>query len=322
MKENKTILTDYFYTNGADFCPIVEDEIFFSLQGKDVYTAYLKMRMDKIYKKKKLNEIDELVMELNYINEHRKEIVKRKRESNLTAKKYQLATFNNYMETEQNKALLKLLQDYFENSYKNVNLGYGMYIWGAPGTGKTHALYTLANEFVREGSHDIYFTSFVELFDLLRKNFTDIYVQEELKDRLKKVDILFLDDIGAEHIKKDSEWYQGIIYEVINYRYEHEKPVICTSNSSRANLVKEQNYEERVVQRLMEMCPYQFEFNGDDVMRITRAKQKRMAGEKLVVDLDESNENKFAMFTPPFWASDFYAFEEEYRSKRDASANE
>ena len=66
-----------------------------------------------------------------------------------------------------------------------------------------------------------------------------------------------------------------VTIEIINYRYEHEKPVICSSNSSRANLVKEQNYEERVVQRLMEMCPYQFEFNGDDVMRITRAKQKR-----------------------------------------------
>ena len=272
MGENKIILTDYFCTKGAEFSPIVEDELFFSMQGKDVYTAYLKMRMDKIHRKKKLDETDELVMELNYINEHRKEILKRKRESNLTAKKYQLATFSNYVETEQNKSLLKMLQDYFDNSYKNVHFGYGMYIWGAPGTGKTHALYTLANELVRDEHHEIYYTSFVELFDLLRKNFTDINTQEALKDKFKKVEILFLDDIGAEHIKKDSEWYQGIIYEIINYRYEHENPVICSSNSSRANLVKEQNYEERVVQRLMEMCPYQFEFNGGDVMRITRAK--------------------------------------------------
>ena len=174
------------------------------------------MRMDKIYRKKKLDEIDGVIMNLNYFNEHRKEILKRRRESNLKAKKYQFAAFNNYVVTEQNKTLLKILQDYFDNSYKNVSLGFGMYIWGTPGTGKTHALYTLANEFVKHDICEIYYTSFVELFDLLRKNFTDINTQEELKERLKKVEILFLDDIGAEHIKKDSEWYQGIIYEIIN----------------------------------------------------------------------------------------------------------
>lgn len=317
MEENKTILTDYFNTNDAFFIPIVEDELFFSMHSDDVYTAYLKMRMDKIYQKKKLDEIDGLIMNLNYFNEHRKEILKRKRESNLKAKKYQFAAFNNYVVTEQNKTLLKMLQDYFDNSYKNVSLGFGMYIWGTPGTGKTHALYTLANEFVKHDICEIYYTSFVELFDLLRKNFTDINAQEELKDKLKKVEILFLDDIGAEHIKKDSEWYQGVIYEIINYRYEHEKPVICSSNSSRANLVKEQNYEERVVQRLMEMCPYQFEFNGDDVMRITRAKQKRVVGEKFVAELYDSTENQFAFLQSPAWASDFYAFKEEYKSKQE-----
>ena len=61
MEENKTILTDYFNTNDAFFIPIVEEELFFSLHSDDVYTAYLKMRMDKIYQKKKLDEIDGLI---------------------------------------------------------------------------------------------------------------------------------------------------------------------------------------------------------------------------------------------------------------------
>ena len=122
MEENKTILTDYFNTNDAFFIPIVEEELFFSLHSDDVYTAYLKMSMDKIYQKKKLDEIDGVIMDLNYFNEHRKEILKRKRESNLKAKKYQFAAFNNYVVTEQNKTLLKMLQDYFDNSYKNKKL--------------------------------------------------------------------------------------------------------------------------------------------------------------------------------------------------------
>ena len=67
----------------------------------------------------------------------------------------------------------------------------------------------------------------------------------------------------------------------------------------------------------MEMCPYQFEFNGDDVMRITRAKQKRAVGEKFVAELYDSTENQFAFLQSPAWASDFYAFQEEYRSKQE-----
>lgn len=59
-------------------------------------------------------------MELNYINEHRKEILKRKREGNLTAKKYQLATFSNYVETEQNKSLLKMAEEELNSMSKNA----------------------------------------------------------------------------------------------------------------------------------------------------------------------------------------------------------
>ncbi len=315
MKE--IILTDYIGTKCGAFTPIVEDELFFTQYDNELYTAYLKMRFEKLYKKKHLTESDERIMYLHYINEHRKEILRRKRESNLTASKYKLATFSNYVVTEENKGLFQLLQDYFENSYNNVEHGYGIYVWGMPGTGKTHALYTLANEFVINDTHQVYYTSFVELFDQLRKNFTDIDAQEELKDKLKKAEILFLDDIGAEHIKKDSEWYQGIIYEIINYRYESEKPIICTSNSSRANLVKEQNYEERVVQRLMEMCPYQFEFSGDNVMRIERAKQKRCAGQKIIEDTYNSSVSKYEQHQPPAWAKDFYAFRDEYANKQE-----
>ena len=59
MEENKTILTDYFCARGEFFIPIVEDELFFSMHSDDVYTAYLKMRMDKIYQKKKLDDFCE-----------------------------------------------------------------------------------------------------------------------------------------------------------------------------------------------------------------------------------------------------------------------
>ena len=62
MEENKTILTDYFNKNDAFFIPIVEEELFFSLHSDDVYTAYLKMRMDKIYRKKKLDGIDGVII--------------------------------------------------------------------------------------------------------------------------------------------------------------------------------------------------------------------------------------------------------------------
>lgn len=61
--------------------------------------------------------------------------------------------------------------------------------------------------------------------------------------------LLLLDDLGAA---KSSEWNEEVNYRLINYRYEHEKPTIITSNVAPKYLGAALG--DRVSSRLSEMA--------------------------------------------------------------------
>jgi DNA replication protein DnaC len=50
---------------------------------------------------------------------------------------------------------------------------------------------------------------------------------------MKTVPVLVIDDLGQE---KKSEWTNQILYQVINYRYEHMSPIIITTNFTQDEL--------------------------------------------------------------------------------------
>lgn len=67
-------------------------------------------------------------------------------------------------------------------------------------------------------------------------------------ERYTKSELLVLDDLGAA---KGSEWNEEINYRLINYRYEHQKPTLITSNVPPKGLASVLG--ERVASRLVEM---------------------------------------------------------------------
>jgi DNA replication protein DnaC len=68
-------------------------------------------------------------------------------------------------------------------------------------------------------------------------------------DRLAAVDLLHVDDVGAE---KTSDWVLEQLYAIVNARYEEERSVVITTNLERDALAAQIN--ERTVSRLEEMC--------------------------------------------------------------------
>ena len=68
-------------------------------------------------------------------------------------------------------------------------------------------------------------------------------------EQMKNVDMLILDDIGKEKI---SEWSQSIMFDVINYRYEHLYPIVMTTNLKSDSL--KEYLGGAVWSRLCEMC--------------------------------------------------------------------
>lgn len=100
----------------------------------------------------------------------------------------------------------------------------GLLILGGVGTGKTHLAAAIANAFIERGI-PVLFGTYSDHLEHIREEF-DKGARKHLA-MMKNTPVLVLDDIGKE---KRSEWTQQILFDVINYRYEHLLPVIITTN--------------------------------------------------------------------------------------------
>jgi DNA replication protein DnaC len=88
--------------------------------------------------------------------------------------------------------------------------------------------------------------------------------QTELIDRLGEVDLLHLDDLGAE---QSSTWVLEQLYSIVNARYEAEKAIVMTTNLTDPEQLSEQ-VGARTVSRLEEMCTV-IPVGGADLRRQT-----------------------------------------------------
>ena len=95
------------------------------------------------------------------------------------------------------------------------------------------------------------------LLSELKRTFNNAALStESLLDRYCQSRLLVLDDIGAGQA---TEWNVGIVYQIINARYNSELPTIITSNYDLNNLGQRfasgDDYSaQRIVSRLSEMC--------------------------------------------------------------------
>jgi DNA replication protein DnaC len=72
----------------------------------------------------------------------------------------------------------------------------------------------------------------------------------DLLDRLAAVDLLHIDDVGAE---RTTDWVLEELYSIVNARYEEGRSIVITTNILDREALCEQ-ISERTVSRLTEMC--------------------------------------------------------------------
>ena len=87
-----------------------------------------------------------------------------------------------------------------------------------------------------------------------------------LLDRLTAVDLLHVDDVGAE---RTTDWVLEELYSIVNARYEDERSMVITTNILDREALCEQ-ITERTVSRLTQMCD-QLPLGGDDQRTVQRA---------------------------------------------------
>lgn len=168
-----------------------------------------------------------------------------KERSNL-GRRFQNRTFANF-EMRRNPTAYTQCRAYSERDELFSDKRNGLIILGGVGTGKTHLAAAIANAFI-ERDIPVLFGTYIDHLERIREEF-DAGGQRKHLSLMKNVPVLVIDDLGKE---KKSDWTQQILFDVINYRYEHLLPVIITTNFDTDGLA---NYVSNAVwSRLYEMC--------------------------------------------------------------------
>lgn len=114
--------------------------------------------------------------------------------------------------------------------------GKGLYLYSdVKGSGKTRLASSIANALVSQHGVDIAFIKSMDLISQIRKTFKkdSELTENEVVESYRKVGVLVIDDMA---IKGASEFEERIFYDITDYRLEHKKPIIFTSNVNIASL--------------------------------------------------------------------------------------
>ena len=132
----------------------------------------------------------------------------------------------------------------------------------------------MINELINQ-YRTVLFTNFFEISKIIREAYNKRNSEEELINKITSVDFLFIDDIGTEVLKKNDEdtWLQGVVFDVINKRYNNKKPTIFTSNHSIQELISQRGFMPKTVDRIIEMSSLILKIEGKS-FRIENRKNK------------------------------------------------
>lgn len=143
--------------------------------------------------------------------------------------------------------VIKWLKEYYDN-YEKVNTLKGLYLHGSFGSGKTFLIAALLNELEVKKNAQIEIVYFPELLRNMKEDFS--LVEDKLR-YLQTVDILLLDDIGAESV---TVWGRDeILGTILQYRMNNKLSTFFTSNLTIEELEKHlaltKNSEDKVKAR-------------------------------------------------------------------------
>ena len=165
--------------------------------------------------------------------------------------KYRGVSFDRPPVTRIDDFVVKRVRDYCAVLGENLDSGRGMWFFGNSGTGKT-TLAMLISRTALEAGRSVAIYSLPKLLSRIRQTY-DAEIGEQsysqFFERLANVDLLHIDDLGAE---KKTEWVLEQLYAIVNARYEEERSVVITTNLERDALAAQ--ITERTVSRLEEMC--------------------------------------------------------------------
>jgi DNA replication protein DnaC len=166
-------------------------------------------------------------------------------------RRFRGVSFDSNPVRELDPMVLRQVRDFVSDIERNLDLGRGFWFYGDVGTGKT-SLAMLISKAAIETGRSVAIYSVPQLLADIKSTYEDgsgsSYL--DLFRRLSRVDLLHLDDLGAE---KRTEWVLEQLYAIVNERWQEQRSMIVTTNLLDADDLRAQ-IGPRTVSRITEMC--------------------------------------------------------------------
>ena len=188
----------------------------------------------------------------------------------LRHEKYRKSTFD--VDDGRNPKIRRMCERYIEKRANIIESNYGLAFIGGNGGGKTFWAACIANALIEAGATVLMTT----LKDLIAE-MTDDYGanRENVLRKIKNVQFLILDDYGAE---RGTDYSLEQAFEIIDTRYNVERPLIITANLTEDALNNPPNMNYgRSYSRIIEMCPAIIKVEGERREEIAKEKRKALA---------------------------------------------
>lgn len=148
----------------------------------------------------------------------------------------------------------KNYQDIKETKHNSILL------LGQVGSGKTHLALASANALLDYQKVRVVYMPYREMVTRLKQNITDEDSYSRAMDTFKKAPMLVIDDLLKG---RATESDINILFEIVNYRYVCNLPVIVTSEKTTGELL---DFDSAIGSRLIEMAEGRIiEFKGNEL---------------------------------------------------------
>ncbi len=164
-------------------------------------------------------------------------------------RRYRDVSFDRPPITDIDPPIVLAARRFTEDIDAKLDAGRGLWFMGPVGTGKTTLAMLVAKAALQAG-RSVAIYSLPRLLNEIRDTHRAERSHVDLLDRLTAVDLLHIDDVGAE---RTTDWVLEELYSIINARYEDERSVVITTNILDREALCQQ-ITERTVSRLTEMC--------------------------------------------------------------------
>lgn len=151
--------------------------------------------------------------------------------------------------TKAQREVLRMCQQYAAEFRSHFDAGRCLLLVGNVGTGKTHLASAISEYVIRERGCLAVYRTLYSLMQYVKGSFGHEaqYTEAQAYESLIEPHLLVIDEIGST---KQTEFEQATLFNVINGRYEQQRPTLVISNLMPDEL--EKSLGDRVMDRLRE----------------------------------------------------------------------